>query len=242
MLVKGNINGDVYKKLLDYAFSKCDVISLTRYCNQHSQQSNAIMKIILSKSHYTKSDIVNNYSDQLIEEIYNDFLDNPVIFDDEFKRKYEPNGREEVRRNMDGQIYLDNRRACIWHALGFTVYNELGNRWLKLYKNQIIFSKKNILNDNLFHSMVYYIKLDKHMEQEILNKKSIYNWCFPTSLEDICFYKNGYCWLYSVAHEEMCFIYCETEEEYKYLKSIGIEFADDQFVPTPKEQLIYEEY
>ncbi len=78
--------------------------------------------------------------------------------------------------------------------------------------------------------------------KELLNKKSIYDWCFLTSLEDLCFYKNGYCWLYSVAHEEICDIFCENEEEYEYLKSIGIKFVDDKFVPTPKEQLIYEEY
>lgn len=78
--------------------------------------------------------------------------------------------------------------------------------------------------------------------KELLNKKSIYDWCFLTSLEDLCFYKNGYCWLYSVGHEEICDIFCENEEEYEYLKSIGIKFVDDKFVPTPKEQLIYEKY
>ncbi len=67
-------------------------------------------------------------------------------------------------------------------------------------------------------------------------------WLNPNFPEDIAFFRNGYCWLYSVAHEEICDIYCENEEEYEYLKLIGIEFVDDEFVPTPKAELYYEEY
>lgn len=246
MLVKKSIKNDVYKKLLDYAFSKCDVISLTRYCNQHVQETKETMKVILSKSHYTVNDIVSNYSDKLIEEMYNDFLDDPVIFDDEYKKSFEKRIDENFDKEHAERFKKRNRHSCIWHALGFTVYNELGNRLLEKYKKIVICQKDNDEFCKLFPNSksptTYYFQLNDSLKKELLNKKSIYDWCFPTSLEDLCFYKNGYSWLYSVAHEEMCFIYCENEEEYEYLKSIGIEFVDDEFVPTPREKLYYEEY
>lgn len=99
-------------------------------------------------------------------------------------------------------------------------------------------------NNSVFN--VYYIthfyRLGNELKEYLLSNKNLYNWLEPKYPEDICFYKNGYCWLYSVTHEEICDIYCENEEEYEYLKSIGIEFVEDKFVPTPKEELYYEEY
>ncbi len=246
VLVKKNIDGDAYKKLLDYAFSKCDTISIIKYCDQHSQENNEIIKIILSKSQYTINDIVSKYSEKLIEEMYNHFIDDSVIVDDEYKKKFEKRIDENFDKEHAERFKKRNRQLCIWHALGFTVYNALSDRWSKQYKNNIIIKKEKSISDidyNLIpYTNTYYMKLDKHIKQEILNKNSIYDWRFPTSLEDLCFYKNDYCWLYSVAHEEICDIFCENEEEYEYLKSIGIEFVDDKFVPSPKEQLIYEEY
>ncbi len=73
----------------------------------------------------------------------------------------------------------------------------------------------------------------------LYEKNSIFSWCYPESLEDLCFLKNGYYWLESVAHEDLCFIYCKDEAEYEYLKSIGIVFDEDHFVPS---EYICEEY
>ena len=46
-----------------------------------------------------------------------------------------------------------------------------------------------------------------------------------------------------MAHEKICDIYCENEEEYNYLRSIGIEFEEDHFIPLSekeKKNLYYE--
>ena len=40
----------------------------------------------------------------------------------------------------------------------------------------------------------------------------------------------------SVAHEKLCNIYCESEEEYEYLKSIGVEFYEKEYVPISYEE------
>ncbi len=89
---------------------------------------------------------------------------------------------------------------------------------------------------------VYFYRFSAEVKRFLLTNDDLYNWLNPEHPEDISLFKDGYCWLYSVAHEEMCDIYCRNEEEYEYLKSIGIEFYEDKFVPTPKEKLYYEDY
>ena len=101
--------------------------------------------------------------------------------------------------------------------------------------------KNNYLENKIYHSTTYYFKLNNELKKQILNNSSLYGWCFPNYLEDICFFKNGYCWLYSVAHEKLCEIYCRDEKEYEYLKSIGIEFVNNKYIPSKNEKLYYEE-
>lgn len=50
------------------------------------------------------------------------------------------------------------------------------------------------------------------------------------NLDNLSLYINDIPWLYSVPHENIWDIYCRSEEEYKYLKSIGVEFKEKNFV------------
>lgn len=124
---------------------------------------------------------------------------------------------------------LKERNGAYWvfHKVG---YSQLG---ISEYSDPLNF-------EDMFKVLFY--RTTQQLENYILSKQCLYDWLNPMYPEDISLFKNGYCWLYSVAHEEICDIYCENEEEYEYLKSIGIEFVDDEFVPTPKEELYYEEY
>ena len=38
MIVKGKIDNNVYTKLINYVFSKCNIISLTKYYNQNNHK------------------------------------------------------------------------------------------------------------------------------------------------------------------------------------------------------------
>lgn len=87
---------------------------------------------------------------------------------------------------------------------------------------------------------VYFYKFNNQLRQLLLENDSIYSWLHPTYPEDIAFFKNGYCWLYSVAHEDMCEIYYETDEEYHELIQLGIEF-DEKYI-LPKSKRYYEDY
>jgi len=89
---------------------------------------------------------------------------------------------------------------------------------------------------------VLFFKFDNPIKDYLLENCNFYQWLNPKYPEDVCFFKNGHCWLYSVAHEDYCCIYCETKEEFEYLKSIGIEFDEEEFAAPDKNRLYYEEY
>lgn len=89
---------------------------------------------------------------------------------------------------------------------------------------------------------IQFYKFDDTLINFLLTNKNLYNWLNPNYPEDVAFFKDGYCWLYSVAHEDICDIYCTDETEYETLKEIGIKFYENKFQQTPKEQLYFEQY
>lgn len=40
------------------------------------------------------------------------------------------------------------------------------------------------------------------MKRYLLEPNRLFNWKYPYFPEDISFFKNGYCWFYTVSHEE----------------------------------------
>lgn len=126
---------------------------------------------------------------------------------------------------------LKIRNGAYW------VFTKVGYSKLGIYNSKF---KDQPNFDKLFEVLFY--KTNKELEEYVLSNSNLYSWLNPYYPEDISFFKNGYCWLYSIAHEELCDIYCENEEEYNYLKSIGIEFIDNKFIETSNNNLYFENY
>lgn len=222
MLVEEEILGDTYKALMDYLFKKCDSISLTKYREQHEDDRIHDLSVILKETGYSINDIIDNYSIQFLDEIYDKFKDNAEIFDEQaelFTRRYDKKYKKRVTDATINWVY----------------YNNNTEKWLTKNVRNIINCKKNdncLGNPNVYHSDTYTFKLNEEIKSEILSKKSLYDWGYPDSLEDICFFKDGYCFLETITHENLCFIYCDDKEEYEYLKSIGIKIFEKEFKPT----------
>lgn len=105
-----------------------------------------------------------------------------------------------------------------------------GNKWVFLEYKSVR------ENDILF------FKPSKDIRKYLSSNKNLYAWLIPNFPEDIAFFKNGHCWFYSVTHERCCEIFCEDKKEYDYLKSIGINFVENEYISTPREKLYYENY
>lgn len=220
MLVKNDIAGKTYKNLMNYVFKKCDAILVEQYHDQHKERHKKIIKY-LEKQNYNSEYIYNNYSQKLLNDLYDTFKKDKMIIN-----------------NIDNY----NAKQSFASPIKWLYYEKNVKLWLKR-NNEYILKKIEKKAQNIHISTVYCLQLVPEIKEEVLSKKHLYtSWLFPNSVENICFFKNGCCWLYSVAHEKLCDIFCKNEEEYEYLKSIGIEFFEENFSPTPKDELYYEEY
>ena len=222
MVIDKNIEKDTYWKLVDYAFQKCDTISLTKQNDQHESEHKKIMDIIMSMDSYSTTDILNNYSGKFLEDMFSQFKNNISIFDDDYQQRYELDFR--ISKEESEKFKEFNRYHAITGSIKRLVYEKLTESWINRNRNSIIKVTNHYITElsgkKFLYNYIYYIKMTKEIQEEMLKKQSLFDWVFPTSLEDLCIFKNGYCWLYSVAHEEILDIYCENEEEYNYLKSI----------------------
>ena len=86
------------------------------------------------------------------------------------------------------------------------------------------------------------MKLGEPVKEYLLSNCDLFSWLNQEYPEDISFFKDGYCWINSVTHEEFCEICCENETEYNYLISLGLEDARKQYIQDTKEDLYYEDY
>ena len=224
MLVEEEILGSTYEKLINS-------ISLMKQHDQHEESTNRKIDIILSTSGYSINYIMEKYSNNFLNKMYEKFKDNEEIFNNDYKEKFEDGIKNDFKRwlTISGSI----RRIY---------YNNITKQWLIKNEKNIFNHTKNIHNfgnEQVYLNDIYYLILNDELKSEILSKKSLYDWHYPNSLEDICFFKDGYCFLETVAHEGLCFIYCDNEAEYEYLKSIGIKFFDKEFKPTKMEKWQY---
>lgn len=250
MIVSKEISGDTYRNLINYAYNECNYILVKYYIDQHPENGKEMMDIILSTPGFTKDEIIKNYSDNYLAKAYEYFKDNKEIFNDIYlgKRK---------REFEKGNIYRDSeyfsRKISIKNNISRVYYDYIKEKWLNKFKHNIVFNTIDFIDDIVIddldsftidvqkisttsvkipHSEVYVFKFNEEMKKELLSRNSIYDYYFPESLEYISFLKDNSYWLYSVTHENICDIYCENEEEFKYLQSLGIEFEDNKFEKT----------
>ena len=172
------------------------------------------------------------------------FKNDHNLFDEQYKKRYEKDPI--TGENVRDDIKYFNRQLCVNGIVSRIVYDYFTEKWLCKNIKQILFQENyyiepiNSKEKIVHHSTVYYTLLDNRIKEELLDKNSFSDWSFHKSLEDICFYKEQYCYLYSVSHEGICDIYCEDEVEYEYFKSLGIEFVEDKFIPEVKEKIKFE--
>lgn len=277
MKVKQDIKGEIYKNLIEYIVKGSDTVAFTYRLKRHNFQKKKIMNIILKETGFSKDDIINNYSDKFIYEIFEKFKDNDDIFRKCYKQNFdkftdydsyvdfmkdnksknwfiEEYSRYGIKLSFDNMTHIEykqffkynDRLDIIWNAISYFVYKYNVENFIEKYKEEIIYEEKIISNDMSENEMVtsvcYFFKLSDSLKREILNNNSIYNWRFPFHIEDIEFYRNGYCWLLSVAHEHMLDIFCETKTEFQDLKKIGVEFEERKFIPISKCEVIFKDY
>lgn len=81
----------------------------------------------------------------------------------------------------------------------------------------------------------YIVKIDDidSCKKFLFSAKSLFSWKYPEFPEDICFIRNGKCWIRSIAHEQMLFLENITECEKEFLASIGVNYLENLVVIDP---------
>lgn len=136
--------------------------------------------------------------------------------------------KEKKRDNHDYSDYLDN-------------IEEL----LADFKKNILYEYKDVEYVGSIYGHECDIKVISLSSQIVFNNLMgsgrLYDWKYPELPEDLCLFSKGKCWLQSIAHEELCFIYTDDPLEMKILKKIGLKFliVEDDEVPTLKYTLKY---
>lgn len=71
------------------------------------------------------------------------------------------------------------------------------------------------------YKIVFY-RSDIRCLDSLIQVKDLYSWDYPHAPMDLCFYKNGYCWLAVTAHEHMAFLYTNNKSEILELQALGV--------------------
>ena len=195
--VSVRVEGELYKKLVEYAMEKCTIFSLTFRHDQHKELRQNV-------DHIAKK--YKNLKNENLEEIAE-------------KEKVDVT-------SLEYYIYEENKKNTLKKLKKYKRYEYYKSFW------------DGIQNKEKPYITKYFFKLDKELKDFFLEKISIEDWIFYKELEDLSFYRGkdeSSCLFRSVSHEGWSWINWNSEEEYKYLKSIGIKIRGDGSKPVKLE-------
>lgn len=216
------INNNAYKKLIMYAYEICDKVELKKIKHfvVNKEKKQEILKIIISNPKFTKENLIKNYSEKTLDDIYFEYKDDNRFFcDNEIIKKLH------YKNDVEYQNVLTKyKKSYINSIIELFLYNERCIKFLEKYENNII---DKISTE---YEEYYYFKMDKQFINFFMNETdNVYDFTFPYNLENLCIYINDDIWLEAVVDDKLCFINCRTEEEYEKLKSFGIDFAKEKY-------------
>lgn len=214
---------EVYKKIVEYACSKCNVVCVTKV-SYNLDETPEVAEKLLKKLNASIDDIMIKYSEEYFDELYKKLENDEDIFDINYRRKYDKTSFS-LKTNRRLKYYKISRDYYLREILDYIVYNYNVRKWINKYNSKIIYRK--VVNDD----DIYYIRLNETLKKELIEKNSFSDWQFPYLVEKISFYKNDECWLSS---NKTIKINCEDKNEYEYLKSLGVRFYEKKFVPKSK--------
>ena len=95
-------------------------------------------------------------------------------------------------------------------------------------------------DDNYIIDICVY-KVCNEVKTYLAEPKGLFNWKYPYFPDDLCFFKDGFCWFSTVAHEGYACMYIKNSVELEILKKLGIEFKVTE-CNEDKVDLFYEDY
>ncbi len=177
MYIKREIKGDTYRKLIEYAFKNCDMVSFTEYPDQNSRFHKKVLNKLLKCENLTKDDLIKNYSYKYEGYIFNKYKDNNIIFDKKYLKnrettdyetyemfkesiEYQKKIKKEYRdlginisfENMSYEEYVeffeyDTRMDYLVRPMDCCFYEYSVKSFLERYNDIILRKEKNYFNE-----------------------------------------------------------------------------------------------
>lgn len=215
-------------KILEYALENCNIVLFIDRRQKIDEIDEKIFQMIL--------EVEGISEEKFLRELRLSNVDNLC-------ERYSSN--EKIKHCIDLYDPYSSNYCCSYDVyINHSIANTLYNVYYQYQKNKFLIENQDLLilkKDVYFDKTVsnyiteYYFYINNELKDKISQKK-LWDFVYPYSIEDICFLKNNQYWLESVAHEKLCFIYCETEEEYNYFKSIGVKFYEKEYTPITEEE------
>lgn len=208
--------GKKYKELIKFAVKKSDVLMFVirrdRYKGANYDVINKISKILNVET----KDIEDNYKDYIknrYEELYNNYR---TILEHEIKL-------------IPICAEIDKKE----------ISEEVKKRMLLNIEAEIESRKKAIIQEKYMFDICFY-KICPEVEKFLLERNSLYAFEPPYLPEDIAFYNDGYCWFYTISHEEIGTMDIENKEDREYIKKIGVETQEYEI--NEKDERLFEKF
>ena len=69
---------------------------------------------------------------------------------------------------------------------------------------------------------INFYRCDESAYDLLIKPGNIFGWEYPHYPENLCFFREGYVWLSTVAHERMLWIEGQTKQDIKFFKQLGV--------------------
>ena len=214
------VDKEIYYRLIEYCLSKSDAFMLAVWRYNESK--------MMGKREYVSEQVKK----------LDDILPKDSVEYDEFYEEIISHGYEQYR-----QSYLKNRESYRKMDESFKKNTEpflrkLEKFLLKKRSNPIWPSNETKYGSNVKEININVYKVCDEVKQYLMEPQGLFNWKYPNYPDDLCFFKDGYCWFNIVAHENVAFIHLKSEDEIKEIKRMGFKFSIDEY----DDELFYEEY
>ena len=81
---------------------------------------------------------------------------------------------------------------------------------------------------------IYIVAIDKFMDISFFDNERLFAWRYPNFPEDICFYKEGRCFMELISHEQLCFFYLPDDTLFNFLDERKIEYWIEESDTIPR--------
>ncbi len=247
--------GKQYKKLMKYAIKKSDVMMFVIRRDRYIKIANyKIIKRVSDILNVKVEDIETNYM-SYIENQYEKLYENyKFIFREELGVINELSRLRKIKKRE-----LIKERLILWIEAEIEGKKEflIQDEYMKKLKERLrkylvkerhdskwtvneVITKRKKEDDQYLFDICFY-KICPEVEKFLLESvNSLYAFNPPYLPEDIAFYKDSYCWFYTVTHEKRCEMDIENIEEYNYIENMGIKI--EKYEIDEKDKDLFEKF